>query len=512
MRVYKKFFLKKLILISFLLISSKIYSQDIFLEQENNSTKRDQIVAEVGNIKITSEEFIYNYEFGPAFTKRSKNSKQRHLEYMINEKLLALAGYENGVMEKETAKNIFNDIESDLATEEMFQKEILPQVKINDSEIERLIEKKQTEYQLRWLYTDDLQMLKSYVKELQVGITFDSLFYTQLNDSVLIDDRQLTSSLYNIYMKNPRFAQIIDTLNPGRISDPIHTDDGWYIIKIDNIVKNMITKETEYNKLKSESVNAITKSKLDILSDQYVKELFIDENPIIKRDVFNLLRSYIGKFILAPEKYSEWDLDKKLDVALDNLGLKRGDQYQGLTLVESKNQKVSLDEFIIWYRNREQYIKFLKNDLINFSKSLEDLVWLMVRDKLLTNKAIERGYDKSLWVQKQSDWWKDKISYSVYKNDLANSITLSSEEISLIKENKKSQSEILSEELSKKILHRILELKKKYKIKINEDLLNEIKVSSENDNKSIELYIVKRGNLIPRPAYPSIDNDWASWE
>ncbi len=60
----------------------------------------------------------------------------------------------------------------------------------------------------------------------------------------------------------------------------------------------------------------------------------------------------------------------------------------------------------------------------------------MVRDKLLTNKAIERGYDKSLWVQKQSDWWKDKISYSVYKNDLANSITLSSEEISLIKEKK----------------------------------------------------------------------------
>jgi len=120
---------------------------------------------------------------------------------MINEKLLALAGYENGVMEKETAINIFNDIESDLATEEMFQKEILPQVKINDSEIERLIEKKQTEYQLRWLYTDDLQMLKSYVKELQVGITFDSLFYTQLNDSVLIDDRQLTSSLYNIYRK-----------------------------------------------------------------------------------------------------------------------------------------------------------------------------------------------------------------------------------------------------------------------------------------------------------------------
>ena len=62
---------------------------------------------------------------------------------------------------------------------------------------------------------------------------------------------------------------------------------------------------------------------MDILSDQYVKELFVDENPIIKRDVFNVLRSYLGKFILTPEKYSEWELDNKLDIALSNLGIKK---------------------------------------------------------------------------------------------------------------------------------------------------------------------------------------------
>jgi len=72
LRVYKKFFLKKLILISFLLISSKIYSQDIFLEQENNSTKRDQIVAEVGNIKITSENLSITMSLDPPSQKGVK--------------------------------------------------------------------------------------------------------------------------------------------------------------------------------------------------------------------------------------------------------------------------------------------------------------------------------------------------------------------------------------------------------------------------------------------------------
>ena len=491
---------------------SNIYSQNLFFEGDENSKNKNEIVAQVGTLNITSEEFIYSYEFGPAFPKRKENSKLIHLNYMINEKLLALDGYEKGIMEKESAEEIYKDIESDLAAEEMFQKEIVPGINITDAEIEKVIEKKQREYQIKWLYAKDIQQLENYVKSLKGGVSFDSLFNYQLNDSVLIDDRQLTSSLYNIYVKNPQFAQIIDTLNPGKISDPIHTDDGWYIIKIDNIWKNLITSESEFNKLKSESVNAITKSKMDVLSDQYVKKLFSEENPIIKRDVFNVLRSYLGKFIITPEKYTEWDLDHKLDIALNDLGLKRGEQYPGLTLVEIKDSKITLDEFIIWYRNREQYIKLLKNDLIEFSKSLEDLVWLMVRDKLLTKKAIEKEYDKAEWVKKQSGWWRDKIAYSSYRNELANSITLNSEEISLINEKKKSQSEILSKELSKKILYKILELKKKYKVTINEDLLGKIKVSSENDKKAIDMYIVKRGNLIPRPAFPSIDIDWASWE
>ena len=81
-----------------------------------------------------------------------------------------------------------------------------------------------------------------------IFISFDSLFYSQINDSVYLDDRQMKSSLYNIYRKNPVFGQILDTLKTVSITAPIYTDDGWYIIKIDNIWKNLITSETEQNK------------------------------------------------------------------------------------------------------------------------------------------------------------------------------------------------------------------------------------------------------------------------
>lgn len=504
--------MKTFILILFLLSLTNSYPQDLFNERNQNNVNKDDIVAEVDTIKITAEEFYYNYEFGPAFPKRKNNSKETHLKYLINEKLLALDRYDKKIIEQDYPKGVFNDIQSDLASEELFRQEILPKVEINENEIEKIIKKKLIEYKIRWVYSENQRSIEKYLKQLQNSISFDSLFYTQLNDSVFVDDRQMKSSLYNIYIKNPAFAQILDTLKTGSISSPIKTDDGWYIIKIDNVLENLISNETEQQKLRYESIEALNKSKMAVLSDQYVNRLFANEEPIIKRDAFNILRSYLGKIVLTLENYSEWELDKKLDIALSNLGLKRNDEYPGISLVVGKNNIFSLDDFIIWYRNRDEYIKFAKDNLINFSKSLENFVWLMVRDKLLTKAAIEKGYDKINWVKKQTKWWKDKIAYSTYRNQLANSVTLNSEEISIVKAKGKSQSEILSDKLSEKILHKILELKQKYKVKINQDVLDKIQVSSENDKKAIDMYFVKRGNLIPRLLYPSIDNDWASWE
>lgn len=488
------------------------YSQDLFIEANPDNINKDDVVASVDTINITAEEFYYNYEFGPAFPKREKNSKEKYLNYIINEKLLALEGYKEGLPDRDYEKGILNDFRSDIASEELFRKEILPEVHIGEDEINKIIEKKLIEYEIRWLYAPDEPSVELYLRQLKTGISFDTLFNVQLNDSVFLYDRQMKSTLYDIYIKNPVFAQILDTLKAGTISAPIHTDDGWYIIKIDNILKSLITTETEQNKFRSESIDALKASKMGSLSDEYVKNLFDKERPVIKRDAFNILRSYLGKFVLSPENYSGWNLDAKLDSALAHLGLKRGDTYPGITLVAGTNHNYLLDDFIVWYRNREEYIKFSKKDLINFSMSIENLIWTMLRDKMLGEIAAEKGYNNVPWVRKQTEWWKDKIAYSAYKNELTESIKLNSDEIKLVKDKKKSESDILGEKLSAKILHKVLELKNKYKISINKDVLGRLKVSSENDKKAIDIYFVKRGNLIPRLLYPAIDYEWIGWE
>lgn len=505
--------MKIILPILIMVISANVSNpQSLFKELNKNNLSGGEIVAEVGNIKITAEELFYSYEFGPAFIKRGGNSKNTHLKYMINEKLLALDGYDNGIFDDDETKLLFSDFSSDLATEQMFKDEILPKVNVNENEIDTVISTKLVEMELNWLYSSEPKDIAVYFQLLQEGKSFDSLFNSQINDTVFLDMRSMKVSAFDLMKKNPVLYKIVDTLTAGHYSAPIHTDDGWYIVKLNNIIKNMVNTETEYNKLRYEAEEAVTKFKMDALSDIFVDSLMRIENLVIKRDGFNILRSYLGKYVLENEKYEEWNLKEKLEKSLENLGLSENDEYPGIVLVAGANSSYYIDQFINWFRNRNLYIKFNKDDLISFSKSLENLVWLMMRDNILSEDAAGKGYFNDKWVVAQANWWKDKIAYSAVKNKMTESLLLENEEVNFNSKVSDSEIEKLSAELSQRIFRKVQQLKKKYPAKINENILNELNVSQENDKKAVEMYIVKKGGLIPRPAYPSIDRDWESWQ
>jgi hypothetical protein len=497
------------------LVASGFSSGDsLHLETQYNNSIKDSFIASVGPIKISADEFYYSYEFGPAFIKRKKDSKEHHLNYMINEKLLALDGYSKGVDKKDNLKSLLIEYENDLATEEMFKDDILSKVEISEGEIDTMITQKQIELDIRWLYAGSEEELKDFTKALSTGNSFDSLYQLQFEDSIYQDDRSLQTDRFTLGKKNPVLAEIIDTLPIGDISNPVEVDDGWYIFKINNVWQNIITTESEMTRLRQESVNFLTKKKMDVLSGEYINDLLLDQNPIIKRQVFDVLRSYIGAYLLSQELYNEWQLKEKLAEALKKLGATK-ENIGGLTLIEMNDGSVQLDDFLKWYWNRDQYIKLNKTDLQSYSKSLENIIWQMLRDKLLSDMALERNYHQRDIVKTQSKWWQDKMVYSTVKKEIIESVLLEEDEMNLIEQdvnNSELNTERRNQEIFIKLHRRINDMKSKYDISINEGLLEEVEVSEENNPKSIDMYTVKKGGLIPRTPYPSIDFEWKNWE
>lgn len=491
-------------------MSSQIFANLSAQEKKSNYSINDSIVAKVGNINITINEFVNSYEFGPAFYKRMKDSKKIFLENLIREKLLALDGYARKIDTTQNVKEYFNAFRDDLATEELFKEEIQSKVKFTQEEIDTVAKQKLIDVEIQWLYSTNKGKILELYDSLKNGVSFQKLFDCQLSDTVSIEDRSLKTSRYLVELKNPILGKIIDTLEVGKFSLPIETNDGWYIVMLKNFSYNLIPSESEQTKILDESRRAVIKMKMDKLSNEYINKLMLSQNPTIKRKPFQILRSYLGRYVLPKEKYSEWKLEEILNDALKDYESSLND-YSNIVLVELKVFNITLNDFLVWYRTREQYIKFDKRSFTQFSRSLERIVWRMVRDKLLCSLAESKGYYNRKNVIEQSKWWLDKILYAEIKNGMINSILLENKEVNSNKNKNLSQSEFIDEELTKKLFYKLNELKKKYPVVINENILNKIKINDESNIKAIDFYTVKRGGLIPRTPYPTIDNYWARW-
>ncbi|MGK9476280.1 hypothetical protein [Melioribacter sp. OK-6-Me] len=474
----------------------------------------DSIVAKVGTIDITAEEFVNCYEYGPAFYKKVKNSKRIFLEHLIKEKLLALYGYKLGTDTTSEIKNYIEAFAADIATEEMFRHEILGKINLSKEEIDTVAKQKLIDVEIQWLYSSDSSYINDCYDSLRNGKNFEVLYNLQLNDSIRTSDRSLKTTRYLLGMKNPLLGKIIDTLQIGKYSKPIRVEDGWYIILLKNFSYRLIASETEQQKLLKDSETALIKRKLDDLSNQYVKKIMLSQNPVIKRVPFKILRTHIGRFTLTKDLFETWQLEKILKNTLQENNIKDDGNLKKMVLVNLKDYKITLEDFINWYRTREQYIKYDKSNLGNFSKSLEGIIWRMTRDYLLSKIALEKGYYEIPKVKNQIKWWKDKIVFSKVKEEMINSIMLEHNEINTKnkKENEQTILEMIEEELTKKLFYKINELKKVTDIFIDEKVLASIKVSEEENPRAVDFYFVKRGNLIPRTPYPTIDNIWMKWQ
>jgi hypothetical protein len=327
-----------------------------------------------------------------------------------------------------------------------------------------------------------------------------------LNDSVFEDQRKWDTDLFNLEEKSSMIAGLIKNQKAGSISSPVHGPDGWYIFKIVNIWKEVLPNESELNQLREKSERALQKTKMDSLSDKYVRNIYIDQNPKIIGKTFELLRTYLAKYEVSADKFKEWKLDDKVNFLQQQIDSLNKD-FNSLILVEMKHGSYSFKDFIDWFRYRELVIKFNETDFNSFSVSVESYVWRMVRDNSLTKIAFSKGYQNKKSVREQLGWWKDKIVYALVRDEI-----LSSAQLGKTNESFKYANKPLSDEANKKLLHKVLALKQKYKIKINKDLLGEIKVENENDPKSIDVYAVKKGGVFPRPAFPSIDILWQNWQ
>jgi hypothetical protein len=480
----------------------------IDLDSALKTSMGDLTVAQIGDRKISAREFLCSYEFGPSFVKREKDSKKRYLNYMINEKLFGIDGLVKGYADSSQVKELLSAIKSDITTELMFEDDILNNVTVPASEIDKGIAEKEITYSIKWIYSPTEGGINYYLSAMQKGISFDSVFQMQLKDSVFADQRSMDKDKFKFRVENPELFRMADNMRSGEISKPIKGPDGWYIVKLINTWKNVITTEGQHEQEVYDVKRALTMSESDSLSDIYVRKMMLANNPVIQAKTFDILRSYLGKYVLNADKFNSWKLDERMQKELKDFESLKPRDYNSMKLVVLNTQSFTLSDFLNWFKMRDEYIKFNETNFNSFSASLEQTIWQMVRDNLLTKQAYSRGYQNKEIIKQQLDWWQDKIVYAVVRDEIGKAIGLNIEKPASSKDdyNEKKQ------DLITKTFRKLQQLKKKYKIDINDDVLNRIVVQDSNSPRAADFYFVRKGGIFPHPVYPSIDFVWHDWE
>ena len=149
--------------------------------------------------------------------------------------------------------------------------------------------------------------------------------------------------------------------------------------------------------------------------------------------------------------------------------------------------------------------------------SVEQLVWRMVRDRMLTAEAYRRGLQKRESVAKQAKWWEEKLVYRAAKLAIDDSIKLDDSTLhKYYHEHEKDYPndkggirtfEEVKDDVSRDafayqetstLLHKILRLKQKYAVKTNDDDTGETRRRRRKLSESYRrIHGEKRGDLSP---------------
>ena len=306
------------------------------------------VVARVGPLAITAQEFFDSYIVGPAFVKRQANSRRRHLDHMISEKILALGERANGNAFDPRVVAGVDAVEGDLATEELYREDVLSGVHVSGEELDLAARRRSVEVTVRWLYAAERKGIDTLARRLERGGNFDHLFEEECR-TVPREDRSMMVNMMDLMMRNTAMGRIVENLHPGVPSGVIIVPDGHYIVQVDSVWTTAITTATAEAEARSDARRALTQHKADSLSGVYIQGLMLDAGPVIQRRSFDILRAYLGSQLVDGPTFDAWGVADRFRSAGDSVAFREIGRYEDDTLVTLRTGGITLGRFLGWY-------------------------------------------------------------------------------------------------------------------------------------------------------------------
>ncbi|MBN2601866.1 MAG: peptidylprolyl isomerase [Candidatus Marinimicrobia bacterium] len=343
------------------------------------------VVAIVGLDTITIAQFKLSYETAMLKTAETDNNETRqfHLNRMVEGYLLAQSARKHLLDTSANYQQFREMTEREVMREYQFE-EIHGDIFVSDLQLEEAFRRSQESRLVRHLFSKNKSKILEWYDLLQNG---NEDFYSLAPVAFINQELQNNGGLLGWLSwgdTDLKFEDVIYSIGKGSISEPFQSIDGWHIIRVEEIKRNLIPSKTELEKFKYKNRDKLIRIyQQDKLSDYlsgYMKNQELTINIPLVREIASEIREIYRDFI----GQEDVRLTRLPGTKLESVQLRLKDLLNE-TLVTSKNRIWTVQDFL--NRIPELPARFIFQE---FDKALA----FAVRNDILAEEAYRQGLDK----------------------------------------------------------------------------------------------------------------------
>ncbi len=390
---------------------------------------KEKTVAKVGNLDISTKEFLKRYEMTPLFRKQIKritpSLKLEFLYSLISEKLWALEAEQMGLDTLKAMKFADEEFEKMFARDALYHREILDKIKITDEDLIRAYARNSEKLYVNFLFSSDEKTIWNLYHMLNAGVPFDSVL------SIRPEAKEQSKPEEIVFGQMEEAVQdSLYSLKIGQFTSPIFTPDGWYIFKLTDRVKQVFNTESD-----KENAAQIVKKTLEAYQSKklyrdFYLNFFKDKRVDINAPLFQSLARKISstfekkKFDYRIKDgdpiYFEPDELVKLEneFGLDSLGM---------SYIEFKEKPITLRKFMNILTFEEFNSKTY--DLNSIAKLLDSFTRKTIENEFLARQALKEGLENLPSVTNDLKMWHESYLAQMLQKKFIDSAKISNSEV-----------------------------------------------------------------------------------
>ena len=238
----------------------------------------DRIIAEVGPIKVTAEEFKKRYEMVPHIGRHIKGRENRlkaeTLYSIISEKLWALEAEELGFDSTDVMNYTFQAVEDMNLRDALYRKEIKSKLSKDPEKYYEAKKRALVYLNTKFIFAKEKSKIDKIYNELINDASFDSLLSLR-GESLLQKDGP-----YQIHFgQMAEFAEdSVYNLAVGEFSGPLNSEDGWYIFKLISVEPEIIENDKHIKNMEKNIRRVVESREEERIYQQYYRSFFPGKN------------------------------------------------------------------------------------------------------------------------------------------------------------------------------------------------------------------------------------------